>query len=54
MTWLDIALSIAVLSATATLLVFAIIRGGARKRGLDQKFLDDEQAEAIRRWKDAR
>lgn len=48
MTWFDIVMLIAILSATVTLVVAALIRGGARKQGLDQKFLDDEQATALR------
>lgn len=50
MTWFDIVMLIAILSATVTLVVAALIRGGARKQGLDQKFLDDEQAKALREW----
>ena len=45
---------IAFICATVTLIVFAIIRGGAKKIGLDQKFLDDEQAKALRDWHDSR
>ncbi|WP_395517872.1 hypothetical protein [Pseudorhizobium flavum] len=50
MTWFDIVMLIAILSATVTLVVAALIRGGARKQGLDQKFLDDEQAKTLREW----
>ncbi|MBB6182352.1 hypothetical protein [Pseudorhizobium flavum] len=54
MTWFNMAISIAILCATVTLLVVALIRGGAKKEGLSQKFLDDEQAKALREWDEAR
>lgn len=54
MTWLNALILIAILCISATLLVIVLIRGGARKQGLDQRFLDDEQAKALRDWDDAR
>jgi len=54
MTFSSIVISLVTLAVTVTLLVVALIRGGAQKQGLDQAFLDDEQAKAIKKWTDAR
>lgn len=53
MAFSSIVISLVTLAVTVTLLVVALIRGGAQKQGLDQAFLDDEQAKAIKKWTDA-
>lgn len=52
MNWINIAVSLGVLSLVITAALLLLIRGGTRKAGLDQRFLDDEQAKAIREWND--
>ena len=54
MTWFSLITTVAILCATVTLLVVALIRGGARKQGLGQEYLDEEQAKALREWDKAR
>lgn len=54
MTLLNAVASISILALTVTAVVVVLIRGGSRKEGLSQQYLDDEQAKAIREWKEAR
>ncbi|MBB6182421.1 hypothetical protein [Pseudorhizobium flavum] len=52
MNWINIAVSLGILSIVITAALLLLIRGGARREGLDQRFLDEEQAKAIREWND--
>lgn len=53
MYWVNAAASIGILTVVITAVVYLLIRGGSRKEGLSQQYLDDEQAKAIREWNDA-
>lgn len=54
MFWVNATASIGTLLFVIAAVVYLLIRGGSRKEGLSQQYLDDEQAKAIRKWKENR